>query len=728
MSHYISKFNPQMMSEQDILSLSTGREKMLDITLNEMETCLDPKSNQHFVFYGPRGIGKTFFIRLLKIHHKNSSRFNSSIFIELPEEQSNIAYVADLLDMISNKIEGKNFDQLINRWECTPKDWKDAKKRFIDALANHEKKHVFVSMENLQDFIPKLDTIENGRMRELLSDFKQLTLIGTSLHPNLDNNYDKKLFQVFKKFDIQPWKIADYITYFRKKAELFSENNFTEKQSKIAETKFAAISHFAGGSPRLAVLLSNLILKQEILSTAELFNGVLDELTPYYQDLTKDIPARSKILFDTLIREGENINQSELAARLQPPQQQSTIARSFKWLTDNFYVISHPNAKSYFVRDRLYAIYYRNREIKADKNNAFIELFVDFLAQFFNFDELFLQMTKLDENHNLTKDLLKSYGEKMGLNIDAETNSKQIKETIKNEVEIIFIEKFFNLIEKKKDYNAAFNLLNKNEIFRLNEKAWFLLLIWSRDNDYYNDLSFEIAKVYVKIFPFNEDVNHYLGIRYLAIRDYSNALNCFLKVKHIDLSNLILFCYAHLNQFDQLAGFYKSLDLIYLEHLEYHIVSTVIGEMIQNNEYELCLIFLNKITETELSSIISINFMNVLNSHVAHSEKFQLLMSLFHKIIINYKSKEGKNEFISLILRILFDRNETELFHDFLSELTHIPEIYDNNKEFIDLFLMDKNTKILNPEKERALELFKDFFERNNFDLERLSKAIANIT
>ena len=40
----------------------------------------------------------------------------------------------------------------------------------------------------------------------------------------------------------------------------------------------------------MAVALTNLLLNENVVSTARTLYGLVDELTPYYQDLVKDIP------------------------------------------------------------------------------------------------------------------------------------------------------------------------------------------------------------------------------------------------------------------------------------------------------------------------------------------------------------------------------------------------------------------------------------------------------
>ena len=387
MGELISKFDPQQMESSVILALATAREKLLQSVINEMKTCLKPNGNQHFIISGPRGRGKSFFSRLLQITHDGSTDFSGSLFISFPEEQDNIEYVSDLLDMISVKLEGGVFQSVYARWDNTEEDWTKSKERLKNALAQlnneHKKSHVFFSMENLQEFIPKLDDVENARLREFLSDVDRVTLIGTSTRPDMDNDYAKKLFQVFKKFVLAPWDEHDFWAFFKRVAELKGRHDLLKDDAM--ERRIKAISKFSGGSPRIAVILNNLIFDDDVFKTLDLLRGIVDELTPYYQELTSSIPRQSKKLFDTLIRSGENKTQSDLAQLM--GRTQSTIARSFQWLVDNYYLsYSTPQkkgAKLYYVADRLYVLYYQSRQTHNDQSASLLELVTHFLADYY---------------------------------------------------------------------------------------------------------------------------------------------------------------------------------------------------------------------------------------------------------------------------------------------------------------------------------------------------------
>ena len=62
----ISRFNPYEMTDEQITSLTTGREKELSFVTNIVEANLNKKIPlQHILVHGPRGSGKSFFLKLL---------------------------------------------------------------------------------------------------------------------------------------------------------------------------------------------------------------------------------------------------------------------------------------------------------------------------------------------------------------------------------------------------------------------------------------------------------------------------------------------------------------------------------------------------------------------------------------------------------------------------------------------------------------------------------------
>ncbi len=697
MNSITKKFNPLEMDEEEVLALATGRERLLKVMLEELKQCLGTGSSQHYILYGPRGIGKSFFTRLLKLHHDKSELFKTSLFIQLPEEQDNINFTADLLDVISIILEGGKLIDAKPRWEISTLQWQESVKRLKKILKKiaEEKNitHVFITQENLQVFIPKLDNLESGRMREFLSDFDEITIIGSSLRPDLDNNYSKKLFQVFKKLDIEPWGEADFLKYYERKALRFNNNQEKLGQLKKSKNKIKAIAKFTGGSPRLAVILSNLILDKNILETTELLDGIIDDLTSYYQDITNDIPPKSKILFDMLIRKGENMTQSALAQSFDPPLEQSTIARSFSWLIENYYLDSSKqlkgNTKNFYVRDRLYVLYYQKRQIYADVPFSIVAIFVDFLTEYYTQKDLQLEISNLSINHPYSKPLLSHLAQKENLIIDEFQEADFIKDQL--------------LLQYS-------NNLKNNEVREPELNDTIVAYI---ENGKY-DKAIEISQKALKLNPNNISALHNIGVAYGNQGELNKAIEAFQKIA--DLNPIYDSEFKNKGDFFYLnhyGTFYNNFGITLMRNGEFDKAIEIFQKEINLNKYSvlpynnLATTYHQKNEITNSLKIIKKGLDSIPNSKVL------LLRCIFYLILTeswneinkelqNWKFLDSKSNIIGKVLaNVLIQDDTSDKFYLFkktielASENSFINKYELINSLCITLISIDKNKPIL---------------------------------
>ena len=405
---YIAKFNPYTMDDSTILALATGRKRLLHQVLNTLKDNISTTSiAQHLIIRAPRGMGKSFFLKYLKIHFNKDKLFNNSEFLLLPEEQSNVNTPADLIKLILNQLENTSSEEAIAMWEEPDDIWQKELKHlttYIKEKKSNSKDYILVVViENLDELLKNIKSdkkrkkINESRFRYLLEKIENLTIIGATTRINtdaIDGDYNKRLFHAFKRYSLRRWNEEDYFNYFNRRKDYIMKElgvEFTPEQLSIMKAKLKAISKFTGGSPRMAVVLTDLLLKDDVISTSKTLFGLIDDLTPYYQDLTKRIPKKSKILFDTLIRKGENLSQSELAKILGATQSQ--ISQAFTWLKDEGYLIGNKRKNSrvfsYQVADRIHVLYYQQREINHNKNLTHIWLLSDFLVSFYQEGELY---------------------------------------------------------------------------------------------------------------------------------------------------------------------------------------------------------------------------------------------------------------------------------------------------------------------------------------------------
>ncbi|MEZ4953880.1 MAG: hypothetical protein R2825_09930 [Saprospiraceae bacterium] len=399
MSHYISRFNPYQMDDRTILAVATGRKLPLHQIMSDLEEMyLGRGDTSHLLIQGPRGIGKSFFSKYLQIHFQRHEHFKNCRFILFPEEQDNIDFPSDFIRMILSQVEeGGAFEQVITTWEETEEDWQKAYQRLKDWISEQRAKHgqflLVVLVENINEMVARFKGPGEGRLRMMLETLPCFVLIGATPRADFGKDYNLPIFHAFKPYHLKPWKEEDFLAYFTRRREVEEKatgKKYLPEQISLMESKLRAISVFTGGFPRMAIVLSNLLLKDDVMSTAKTLHGLIDELTPYYQSLTSDIPPKSRKIFDTLIRSGENKSQTDLAALLDTSQ--NTISRAFLWLQDNNYITGHKRegAKSfrYQVTDRIYCLYYKNRQVFHDQNYSAIWLLADLLVSIYEKDDL----------------------------------------------------------------------------------------------------------------------------------------------------------------------------------------------------------------------------------------------------------------------------------------------------------------------------------------------------
>ena len=122
---FIAKFNPYSMDDKTILAVATGRKQLLNQVLGTLKDNLNSSSiAQHLLIRGPRGMGKSFFLKYLQIHFNSLDEFDNCEFLLLPEEQNNINSPSDLIKLILSKLKGQSGAEATTLWEEPAELWR----------------------------------------------------------------------------------------------------------------------------------------------------------------------------------------------------------------------------------------------------------------------------------------------------------------------------------------------------------------------------------------------------------------------------------------------------------------------------------------------------------------------------------------------------------------------------------------------------------------------------
>lgn len=382
-------FNPRQMDDNTVQALSTNQEQLhRAIKQAVAQRAKTSIAGIHWLVTGPRGAGKSFFLRSVKAFSKQWQEQNIS-YILLPEELRNIFSPHEFLNEVRYLMSGDQIQSddygTVATWRQTDssEQWQSA----LTALLNaSDSKLIVIGVENFDQLLNRAfdDDIKSSHLRTMLENEPRIMLIATAVEGSFDEDYNSRLFCQFEHHPILAWTPKAHRDYLTRRANL---KGLEPQPNQLA--RIDAYSRFTGGNARVAAVLASLLLeKQDPLNASLDLENTLDKMTDYYRAQLDRIPDKSSKLFDALIRGGEPCSQTQLAKRVQATQ--SDIAKAFNWLVTYGYVIGEKyqgeKATSYRVNDRLFCQFYRMRHLRQQNNNK-LTILTDLLADTLLFND-----------------------------------------------------------------------------------------------------------------------------------------------------------------------------------------------------------------------------------------------------------------------------------------------------------------------------------------------------
>lgn len=382
------RFNPHDIDEATIRRLRTGRDAELNAILRIVDSNLAAGgARSHLIVRAPRGFGKSFLMRLTQLELLDRQAAGENVGVALlPEEQMNINAPDLLLREIRRVFLREPPQSVVPQWERSGL-WEQARTDLdaaLDATFGAGKGLLVAIVENLDMVLAKAfpERVEQATLRHWLNDSSnRIMLLAGSAAGDIDSSPAAPLFRQFTPIELHGWSEADCVSYLGKLMQ--------ERQQALTperEAKARAIATFIGGNPRLSVILGDVLLNDDALTTAELLDKLVDELTPYYQDRIQSLGGRAQSLLDALLRGGEPCSQSALAERV--GARQSDIARAFRELQAGRIVVGDRATDGketlYRVEDRVFAHYYRKRHLLHGQEYSPFEAIAEFLKLYFN--------------------------------------------------------------------------------------------------------------------------------------------------------------------------------------------------------------------------------------------------------------------------------------------------------------------------------------------------------
>lgn len=387
---YLSHFTPSMMQPETLQAMLVQRQPLLDACYDDVVHSVSGKAKHHYLFVGPRGIGKTHLVSLL--HHRlvNSPEVRQHGLVAWMREEewgvtSFFEWVLRVLRTLDQSHPKLDIASQTAPLYDMPRQQAEAKATslLIEVLGH---KTLVVLLENLDDLFDQLGDAGQRQLRGFVQNHPQVLLVATT--PSLFAGVSLQKSPFYGFFDIQAlqeFSLEDVTSLLTKIAIERGDPSLAEFiATPEGRARIRAVHHLAEGNPRIYVIFAQFLSRAALDELVQAVMHTLDELTPYYQARMKELSGQQRKIVEYLVHYRGAAPVKQIAKACFMTQQ--TCSGQLKQLRDKRYVraIEQGRESYYELTEPLMRLC---MEVKQQRGEP-IGLFVEILRIWFTEAEL----------------------------------------------------------------------------------------------------------------------------------------------------------------------------------------------------------------------------------------------------------------------------------------------------------------------------------------------------
>jgi tetratricopeptide (TPR) repeat protein len=392
-------YNPSSMPEEEIKATFVAREWLIDELIDLVKGQPDGAGIQHVLVIAPRGMGKTTVLLMLQFALKDRALAEQWQAVRFPEEAYGIYDLADfwvealrLLSAATNDSELQSKAESLKSQFKESDDLADAALAMLKDWRRQTGKRILLLIDNFDMILEQInDERDVARLRDVLMNNGAIMMVGCAASFFHEvRSYDQPLYNFFKTQDLERLGPDQVEQLLRRRADLDRLTDFGAKLD-ANRARFKALEYFAGGYPRLVLMLYRVVTLSDLSEVRSGLEKLLDEVTPYYKARVEILAPQPRKILDIIARitgkTGVGVTPTEIAAeaRLSPNQVSSQLKR----LTELGYVRAAPvrgRSTYYSLSEPLYAIWHQMRFGRSARER--MHWLVAFLQSWYEVDEM----------------------------------------------------------------------------------------------------------------------------------------------------------------------------------------------------------------------------------------------------------------------------------------------------------------------------------------------------
>jgi tetratricopeptide (TPR) repeat protein len=394
---FLSVFTPSRTPPEDLEAITVQRHALLDDAVERVRESATTGNKHHLLFVGARGTGKTHLVTLL-VHRLGQDRtLDAMLRIAWLNEDETSTSLLELLRRIYDALLKRYPDEFTPEaldplFDLTPEDAEEALTQLL--LETLQSRTLLVLMENLDTLFEGLGQAGQQKLRAFIQEHPVLSIVATA--QRLVDDIAKRQSAFFGFFQTEHLKILSVeqarallrnIARLNRQADVVSFLDSATGRSRIR-----ALHHLSGGNHRIYIVLSQFINRDSIQALVDPFAKMVDEMTPYYQERIRWLPAQQRKIVEYLCTRDRPTPVKEIARRLFATQQ--TVSSQLKDLRGKGYVQAAQRGREslYEIAEPMMRICV---EVKENQTHRPLRVLVDFLRVWYDAREL---NTRLSED------------------------------------------------------------------------------------------------------------------------------------------------------------------------------------------------------------------------------------------------------------------------------------------------------------------------------------------
>ncbi|MFM7199951.1 MAG: AAA family ATPase [Myxococcota bacterium] len=403
LSPELSYFTPSMMKPALLEAVFVKRAPMLEHLLTQVHQGLMGGSLPQVLLMGPRGMGKTHLISLL--YHRAAALPDvqeRACIAWLKEEEWSVDSWLELLRVILQALLQR--DPLAKASGVSLKDQlatlhhagsiEEATRRVEQLLLSYlAGRRMLLLMENLDQIFEGLQEEGQRRWRAFLQTHANTCIVATSqsLFAGI-TAHSQPFYGFFRQEHLESFTLDDACQMLAGVARARQDEPLAcIIEQPEGRARVRAVGHFAGGNPRVYMILSQFLTRENLDELVQPFMRMLNELTPYYQSRMQTLSPQQRKLVEYLCLERKPISVKEMSQKTFIKPQ--TVSSQLRRLEELGYVVGREAGREtlYELREPLMRL---TIEVKLNRGEG-IPIFLDFLRLWYPQQELKRQLDRL---------------------------------------------------------------------------------------------------------------------------------------------------------------------------------------------------------------------------------------------------------------------------------------------------------------------------------------------